>query len=226
MNAQPVRDTGGVSATTDLPPAASPEPTGVPGAASPAPADTAPASPDAALPPAKRKRGLESLGDMVRSLAVVMVIVLGLFFFALPPSSDRKAERDVNPAADVRSFTQVVPAALVPGALPGGWRSTVATYDSEPNRLRIGYLTAANHYVEYAAVEGPSATYVANLTDRAAALRTVDVAGQPWQLVQDEAHRQSLIRQVGQTTVVVGSLRNNATLDELLTLAASLRASA
>ena len=174
-------------------------------------------------PPVKRKRGFESLGDMVRSLSVVMIIVFGLFFFALPPSSDRKTERDVNPAADVRSFTQVVPTAPVPGGLPTGWRSTVAAYGSEPNQLRIGYLTAANHYLEYAAVSGPSTIYVADLTDKAGPLRTVDVGGQPWQLVQDSSNRQSLVRAFGQVTVVVGTLRSNSTVDELIALASSLR---
>ena len=207
MNDQSVGDTGGVRTTTDLPAAD-------------------PAQPAQPAPPAKRKRGLESLADMVRSLGVVMIIVFGLFFFALPPSSDRKAERDVNPAADVRSFTQVVPAAVVPGGLPSGWRSTVAAYDSEPNRLRIGYLTAANHYIEYAAVEGPSVTFVADLTDKAGPLRTVDIGGQPWSLVQDSTNRQSLVRQIGPVTVVVGTLRNNSTLDELRTLVTALRPAA
>ena len=223
-----------VRTTTDLPAADSPEPgaaqtePGQPGPVQPGPVQPDPGQPglgltEPAAPPAKRKRGLESLGDMIQSLSVVMIIVFGLFFFALPPSSDRKAERDINPAADVRSFTQVVPTAPVPGGLPSGWRSTVAAYGSEPNQLRIGYLTAANHYVEYAAVSGPAASYVADITDRAAPLRSVDIAGQPWGLVQDSANRQSLVRAFGQVTVVVGTLRSNSTLDELIALASSLR---
>ena len=192
-------DNDGVTAMTDLPSAAAPQ------------------------PPAKRKRGLESLSDMVRSLGIVLLIVFGIWFFAQAPASDKKTERDINPAADLRSFSQVVPGAPIPEVLPGGWRATVSAYEAEPDRLRIGYLTAGNHYLEYDAVTGPSATFVADLTDRAAVLRTLDIGGRPWALVQDSSGRQSLVRTVGQLTVIVGSLRSNATLGELTALVTSLR---
>ena len=214
MSEPGVGETDLVRTTTDLP-AADPADPGDPG-------DPVPA---VAAPPVKRKRGLESLSDMVRSLGVVMIIVFGIWFFAQAPASDKKTERDINPAVDVRSFTGVVPMALVPAPslLPSGWRATVSAYESEPNRLRIGYLTAANHYAEYAAVSGPGASYVADLTDRGTPVRRVDIAGQPWELVQDSAGRQSLVRAEGTLTVIVGTLRNNATLDELTALAGGLR---
>ena len=122
-------------------------------------------------------------------------------------------------------YPKVVPMALVPAPtlLPSGWRATVSAYESEPNRLRIGYLTADNHYAEYAAVTGPAASYVADLTDRGAPVRTVEISGQPWELLQDSSGRQSLIRVEGPLTVIVGTLRNNATLDELTALAGGLR---
>ena len=209
--------------TTNLPAADSAG--AVPGHPDSGQPDSGQPEPAAALPPVKRKRGLESLSDMVRSLGVVMIIVFGIWFFAQAPASDKKTERDINPAVDVRSFTGVVPMALVPAPslLPSGWRATVSAYESEPNRLRIGYLTADNHYAEYAAVSGPAASYVADLTDRGAPVRTVQIGGQPWELVQDSAGRQSLVRAEGPLTVIVGTLRNNATLDELTALAGGLR---
>ena len=198
-------DTGGVSTSTAQPPSAS------------------------ARPAPKRKRGLESVGDMVRSLGIVLVIVVVVWFFAQASPSDKKPERVIDPMDDVRSFTQLVPTAPVPGLLPARWRSTVSAYDPSPDRLRVGYLTPGNHYTEYDAVSGPSAAsaaFVADLTDNGLAGRSGDVSGRPGVLYRDAKGRESLVRTVGQVTVVVGSLRSNAPLAELTALAASLRPAA
>ncbi len=173
-------------------------------------------------PQRKRKRGRETAGDMVRSLGVVMVLVLIVFWLAQPPDSDKAEIRVVDPAVDIRSFTAVVASAPVPGTLPAQWRPTVARFDAQPDRLRIGYNTPANQYAEYFASTGRAAEFLVEATGQGAASGTVDIAGVTWQQVRDADGSLSIYRTVGSLTVVLGSLRSTASLDELRVLAGSL----
>jgi hypothetical protein len=167
------------------------------------------------------KRGRESATDMVRSLGLVVLIVGVVFFLARPPSSDAKKVRVVDPTADVRAFSAAVPGGAVPQALPPGWRSTVSQYDRDSGELRIGWVTPLGQYAEYAARPHATAGFLSDITGRAATIGTVDVAGAAWtEYRQDKAL--SLVRSYGTTTVVVGTLRDTASLDELRVLAASL----
>ncbi|MEO6204946.1 MAG: DUF4245 family protein, partial [Mycobacteriales bacterium] len=97
----------------------------------------------------KRKRGRESTGDMIRSLGLVLAIVVVVFWLAKPPASDEQALRVVDPTGDVSSFAQAHPGVPVPTGVPTGWRATVT--DSGRDQLRVGWVTPAGTYVEYAA---------------------------------------------------------------------------
>src|SRR5947209_269901 len=114
---------------------------------------------------AKRERGRESAGDMVRSLGLVLLIVGFVFFFAQPPHSDAKKIRVVDPTEDIAAFSSSVPAGAVPKTMPTGWLSTVS--DFEDDVLRVGWNTPHKQYAEYAATGRPSASFVADLTDHA-----------------------------------------------------------
>ena len=173
--------------------------------------------------PAKKKRGRESTGDMVRSLGLVLAIVAVVFFLAQPPKSDEKAVRVVDPTGDVRGWQQTHPGVPVPGVAPAGWRATVA--DSTRDQLRVGWVTPAGTYVEYAASTAEPEQYVQDLTADAPRDGTVDVAGTPWDAYR-EARSTSLVRSVSGATIVVGTLRGNASLADLRLLAGSLDARA
>lgn len=173
-------------------------------------------------PTRKRKRGRETAGDMVRSLGVVMVLVLVVFWLAQPPDSDKAAIRVIDPAGEIRSFTAVVATAPVPGTLPAAWRPTVARFDAQPDRLRIGYNTPGNQYAEYFASTGRAAEFLVEATGQGVASGTVDIAGSTWQQVRDDDGSLSIYRTAGGLTVVLGSLRSTASLDELRVLAGSL----
>lgn len=172
---------------------------------------------------AKKERGRQSTGDMVRSLGLVLAIVLVVFYLAQPPHSDAKKLRAVDPSSDVQAFAAAAPGAAVPRAVPPGWRSNVSTYDPDTKQLRVGYVTPKGEYVEYAgAVETPAA-FVSDITGQAPAAGTVDVDGVTWQEYrQDKAI--SLVRSYGTTTIVLGTLRDTAPLDELRLLASRLTA--
>src|SRR3954464_5691970 len=172
---------------------------------------------------ADRKRGREAAGDMVRSLGIVLAIVLFVWFFARPPHSDEKKIRVVDPTSDLQGFSRAVPGAVVPRSMPADWQSTVSTYQPEAEQLRLGWVTPAGHYAEYAATARPTKRFVADITGDATRAEAVDIDGTSWtQYRKDRAI--SLVHVFGATTVVLGTLRDTATLDELRVLAGRLAA--
>ena len=180
------------------------------------PAPTAP-------PTAKRKRGRESAADMVRSLGLVLLLVVALWFFAQPPDSDEAAIRVVDPAPDVAAWTSAVPDAPVLAPLPDGWRPTSSRLGRAPDRLSIGHVTPADQYAEFAASTGPVAEFVAESTGKARRTGSVDVRGTAWESYEDDDGSVSLVRTFDGVTVVVGTLRATASLEELSVLAAAVR---
>lgn len=167
----------------------------------------------------KKKRGRESTGDMVRSLSLVLVIVGVVFFLAQPPKSDEQVLRVVDPTGDVRSWGEAHPTVPVPGTVPTGWRATVA--DSTRDQLRVGWVTPAGTYVEYAASTAEPERFVQDITAQAPPGDPVDVSGTTWQSYR-EGKSTSLVLSVPGATVVVGTLRANASLADLRLLAGSL----
>jgi hypothetical protein len=181
-----------------------------------------------AQPPesAKNKRGRETTGDMVRSLGLVLLVVVMVWFFGQAPDSDEKrGVRVIDPAPRAELWTSAVPGAPVPAGLPQGWRPTAAYFDRDPERLRIAHVTPDGAYAEFAASTGPAAEFVPQVAGTDAATDEVEVDGEPWALHVQEDGSRSLVRAFGGVTVVVGTLRATASLEELTTLAASVTAS-
>ena len=172
---------------------------------------------------AGRKRGREAAGDMVRSLGIVLAIVLFVWFFARPPHSDEKKLRVVDPSSDVQGFTAAVPGAVVPRAMPATWKQTVSRYEPDAAQLRLGWVTPADHYAEYAATARPTRAFLADITGGARPADQVDIDGTSWTQYRKNGAT-SLVHVFGTTTVVLGTLRDTATLDELRLLAGRLAA--
>jgi hypothetical protein len=172
--------------------------------------------------PAKKKRGRESAGDMFRSLGVVMVLVLLMWFLAQPPDSDEQELRTVDPSPDVAAFTADVPAAPVPTGLPASWRSTSSTLGA--GSLRIGWVTPDGEYAEYAASTQPAEELLPDVTGaKAERVEPLQVDGQSWEQYREADGSVSLVRAYGPALVVVGTRRGTADVAELEVLAGSLR---
>ena len=160
---------------------------------------------------------------MVRSLGIVMLVVVAVWFLAQPPHSAEKKIRVVDPASDVQAFSAAAPGGAVPRTMPPGWQVTVSDYDSVAQVLRVGWVTPAGHYAEYAATPHPTQRFLGDITGEAPESDPVDIAGNTWkQYRKDKAI--SLVHLYGTTTVVLGTLRDTATLDELRVLAGRLAA--
>ena len=172
---------------------------------------------------AKQQRGRESAGDMIRSLTLVLGIVVAVFFLAQAPRGDKKALRVVDPSSDVQAFDRATPGGAVPRTMPAGWKTTVSSYEQETGLLRIGWVTPKGEYAEYAAQPSPAGTFLSDITGKAERVGTVDVGGTSWtEYRKDDAI--SLVRSYGTTTVVIGTLRDTASLDELRVVAGRLAA--
>jgi hypothetical protein len=170
-------------------------------------------------PPAKKKRGRETAADMIRSMGLILLIVIPVWYLAQPPDSDEAEIRVVDPTSDVASYVQAVPGVPTPGGLPPQWRPTSSTL--EPGALRIGYVTPASEYAEYAS--STDAAFLGDISGQGSQVGTVDVGGVVWRDFRDDEDHQTLVREVAGATVVVGGLRETASPEELRDLAAAVR---
>lgn len=169
----------------------------------------------------RTKRGRETPTDMLRSLGLILLVVVPVWFLAQPGTGDAKQIRVVPIASDVAAFHAAAPGVPVPGALPAGWRATSST--PAPGALRIGWVTAQGQYAEYDATTAPAAPFLSDATGKGDEVGTLDVSGVVWRQFRDADDHTSLVREAGGGTVVVGGLRETATLSELRDLAAAVR---
>ena len=178
-----------------------------------------------AVPPAskKRKRGRETAADMVRSLGLVLLAVVPLWYFAQAPDSDEVVVREVDPRAAVEAFARDLPQVPVPGPLPDRWRSTVAKYTGGSSALRVGWVTPSEEYAEYSASTAPREAFLREAVgEQVEQLDPVTVDGQVWEQYREDDGSLSFTRAYGPVTVVVGTRRATAELPELEVLLRAL----
>lgn len=174
-------------------------------------------------PPVKRKRGRETAADMVRSLGLVILVVVPVWFFAKAPSSDEVELREVDPSGAVAAFRADSPGVPAPGALPEGWRATSSSYSGADGALRIGWVTPSTQYAEFSASRAEREEFLETTAgDEVEQLAPVTVDGVAWEQLREPDGSISLTRSYGATTVVVGTKRATATLAELEVLLGSL----
>lgn len=172
-------------------------------------------------PPSTPRRGRETAADMIRSLGLVMLVVVPVWFFAQAPPSDEAELREVDPRGPIAAFAADEPAVPVPGELPAGWRATSASY--RDMTLRIGWVTPEGEYAEYAASTGPQEEFL-ELTagEQVERLAPLTVDGVVWEQLRDGDGSRSFTRSYGGSTVVVGTQRATADSAELAVLLRSL----
>ncbi|MDQ6650831.1 MAG: DUF4245 domain-containing protein [Actinomycetota bacterium] len=172
-----------------------------------------------------RKRGRESVGDMVRSLGLVTLFVAGLLL--LLPHHKQQPVKVVDYSADLATARR---AAVYPVVAPEGlsprWRATssrvqVSDRVGEPVAFHLGFVDPADHYAALEESDGDATAFLdSHAGSKLAHLGTVDVGGQPWEQLRDGKGVLSLVRTTGRATVLVGG---GAGLAELRELAGALR---
>lgn len=173
----------------------------------------------------KKKRGRETAADMVRSLGLVVLVIIPVWFFAKAPPGDEAAIRVVDPTGPISAFATDVPQAPVPQGLPERWRATSATYSGANRTLRVGYVTPEEQYAEYTASTGSRQDFVeAAVGEGAEPAEPVLVDGVEWEQRVEADGSRSFFSSYGPVTVVVGTTRATASLEELRVLLGSLTA--
>ena len=173
----------------------------------------------------RKNRGRESAADMVRSLGLVVLVIVPVWFFAKAPASDEAELRVVDPTAAIAEFSADVPDAPVPGGLPASWRATSAGYSGAERTLRVGWVTPSEQYAEYAASTGERAEFVESVAgEQAEPVAPVTVDGAEWEVLEEPDGSRSYVGTYGASTVVVGTKRAPASEDELAVLLGSLAA--
>lgn len=206
-----IGDHGGVSSAPPTAPVAGPSPGG--------------ASPGG---PSAHPRRI-SVGDMVRSMAVVLLFVAGLVLVV--QRQHRDPVQTVEIAAPVAKARQVAAyPVLAPTGLGPGWRPTSvrlsrpAGQDEPAVALHVGYVTPGGEYAALEESDAPDrARFVDAQTGGGAGQGSEMIGGAAWErYAADRPTRRSLVLRRGSSVVVV---TGTAGFDELRTLAASLVAS-
>ena len=178
------------------------------------------ATTDAPAPaPAKKRRGRETVFDMVRTLVVVFALVLPMYLFHQGGPDSRKHVRAVDPTEVFALASRDLGVPVVTAA-PKGWTCTVRDTATTEGVARVGYVVG-DHYVEWAAGKGEQ--FLLDQTGKADRVGTDVVSGTTWQLYRDDAGAESLVLQRRGATLVLGGVRETVTRAELETLAAAVR---
>jgi hypothetical protein len=164
----------------------------------------------------------QTVGDMVRSMAVVLALVGLIMLVSWRPQPEAVKVVDVLPAVTLASMQATFPVAA-PTGLSDGWRPTSARWKPTAKSgsapvLHIGFVTPADAYAQVTQSVTDTAGYVDEQTDGGLPMGQSTIAGTTWQRLEGIDRRSLLLRGDGVMTIVSGG----ASWDELTTLAASL----
>ena len=171
---------------------------------------------------ATRARGRKTVGDMVRSLAVVLVVVGVIVALNVAEQPD-PVVRDVDyPAAVAQARQQATYDVLAPDPVPTGWRVSSARTERDGNGVawHVGLVTRGGEYAAVEQTDGDRRVFVDRFVPDSRAEGTERVAGRTWTRRGDGStgDRALVLQSDEVTTLVTGS----ASWAELRTLAASL----
>jgi len=168
-------------------------------------------------------RGNPSLGDIVRSmvllLALVAVIVAYQRFYT---DEDVEFRAPVDVESALTQARDAAPYDVVgPAALPAGWQATSVRYTPAPDaRWHVGYLTPSQEYAGLEQSDGSVAELLEEVAPGAEPIGAVDVTGETWRtLVDEERGDTTLVRSTADSVIAV---TGSASQDELEQLAGSL----
>jgi hypothetical protein len=170
-----------------------------------------------------KKRGTEVISDMLRSLAVVGVIIVPLWLLIPHHTQQRITVIDYSTAlsqAERLSSHEV----RSPYGLPATWRATSVSSsggNGHPVVFHLGFVTPAGDYAALEESNGPAAAYLTTLLGKTPrALADVQVGSVSWRSLRGTDGRVALVSRSTPMSVVV---KGTARLSELTTLATSLR---
>ena len=175
-----------------------------------------------------RRRGPQTVGDMVRSLGLVVGAVAVVLLLTLRPHGQEV--RVVDYRAALAAARPSAPFALVaPVGLADGWRATSAYYDpagagrTGVSTWHVGFVTPQEQYAGFEQTNRGAADVLRQVLQQPGDEgRTATVAGRTWERWSDDrsSHR-ALVVGTGSSVMLV--VDGSAGWPELERLAAALR---
>ncbi|RDG40105.1 DUF4245 domain-containing protein [Streptomyces corynorhini] len=168
------------------------------------------------------KRGTQTVRDMFLSMAVIGLVVAGIYMF-IPHDDKADPVKAVDYRVELATARRAAPYPVVaPAGLADTWKPTSVSYKRQSaDAWHLGYLAPDGQYVAVEQSTAPPAKYVSDVTQRAEDTgRTQQVAGETWQRWKGPKY-DALVRADGDaTTVVTGT----ASYERLAEMAAALEA--
>ena len=166
----------------------------------------------------------QTVGDMIRSMVVVLAVVVAILLVTWRPKPDPVRVVDITPALvaarSAAPFTIETPALVDLRPTSARWEPTPAS-DSTPV-WHLGYVTPQEEYLQVSQAMVSGDDFIAEQTAQGVAGETVMISGVEWR-VYSSPDRISVVRTLdGVTTVVSGT----DVLEQIMTAAGSLRAGA
>ncbi|RKT06669.1 uncharacterized protein DUF4245 [Streptomyces sp. 3211.6] len=165
-------------------------------------------------------KGKQTVWDMVRSLAVIGVVVAGIYMF-IPHDDKADPTRTVDYRVETLTARRAAPYPVAaPVGLPEQWRATSVTFERKnANAWHLGFLDPQQQYVAVEQSTDASQKNVAKLTQKAAPTgQTQQVGDRAWERWDGEKY-DALVRQdQGYVTVVTGT----GSFEQLGAMAAAL----
>ena len=172
---------------------------------------------------ADKKRGTQTVRDMVLSLAVIL-LAAGVIYLFIPHDADHDPVKKVDYRVELSTARRAASYPVeAPVGLPGGWRATSVTYDADSDKggaaWHLGFLTGKDQYAAVEQSDARPGPYVEKVTQgarRTDQVRTID--GDRWVRWHGDTYDALVRRSDGWTTVVTGT----APVDKLAELAGAL----
>jgi hypothetical protein len=168
-----------------------------------------------------RRRGTETIGDMARSLGLVLVVVAVVGAVVILSSPREPTVRDVDYGAALADVRESAPFAVVgPEALPDGWTATRVGFspgETGGGVWRMSFVTPDGEYVGLVQSTGDRDSVVEDELPDVEADGSSVVAGQTWQRLVEAGggeRDRALVADVGDTVVVLRGSGDYSSLEE------------
>jgi hypothetical protein len=173
--------------------------------------------------PARRRRGRESAGDMVRSLAIVLALVIVVLALTLRHNPPGKPHR-IDYRGVLAQARNVAPYDVVsPVGLPRSWTATSARTSGSAASFawHLGLVTPDGDYAAVEQSDGDPQSFVTGFVGHGSRAGTATIHGQRWRRFDSgQPEKRALVLDSDAVTTVV---TGGASWTELRRLAASLQ---
>ncbi|WP_328930402.1 DUF4245 domain-containing protein [Streptomyces sp. NBC_00190] len=165
-------------------------------------------------------KGKQTIWDMVRSLAVIGVVVAGIYLF-IPHDENADPTHTVDYRVETLTARRAAPYPVAaPVGLPAEWRATSVSYQRKnANAWHLGFLDPGKQYVAVEQSTDTSGKNLGKITQQAKSTgQTQQVGGAAWERWEGEKYDALVKQEQGHVTVVTGT----ASFDQLGAMAAAL----